>query len=75
MIEYFQSQIEHNSDKEEFKLFYFLQSGNFEEGVSLEMKSIKNDELIEYDFSSLEFLRLDSLINGICLPTFKPIGA
>ena len=75
MIEAFQSQIDHNSEKETFKLFYFIESGNFKEGVSLEMKSIDSIELDSFRFSNFELIRIGTPVNGVSLPTFRHIGA
>jgi len=74
MMEYFKSQIEKNSEKEKFKLFYFIESigsGDFPQPITLEMKSIGNDELESFDFSELDFVRLGPTVCGVYLPSFK----
>ena len=77
MKEYFKSQIDKFKAEniETFKLFYFIESGNFEKGVSLEMKSIPIDDIDSFDFSSLELRRMGTPINEVYLPVFKYIGA
>lgn len=73
MIQYFQQQIDYakQENKPDFKLVYFIQSGDFHTGISLEIKSINPPELDSYDFSNLEFLRTGSSLSGMFIPTFQ----
>lgn len=73
MIEYFQHQIDYakQENKPDFKLFYFIQSGDFPTGIILEMKSINPPEFDTHDFSNLEFLRTGATSGGMFIPTFQ----
>jgi hypothetical protein len=73
MIEYFKSQIDkfESENKEKFKLFYFIEFGNFGEGLSFEMKSIDSSESDSFDFSNLELSRIGTPVLGVSLPVFK----
>lgn len=70
MTEHFQRQIEiaKQENKPDFKLFYFIQSGAQPSSIILEMKSLNPSELNTFDFSNLEFARIN--IN-MSIPTFK----